>query len=74
MIKLLYFVFLFQCIIGDGEAVINVEMRTSCMLDQLQQQRNNLGRVKLIIASFQKKESFIITSDDSVIELDIEVC
>lgn len=66
--------FLYQCIIGDGDIAVPVEVKfNKAGVRQLEQQRSKLRRVKLTLTNFQKVDDVIVTNSKTTFEIDNEV-
>lgn len=65
--------YFYQCLIGEENVVITVNVRVEKMLQKLLTLMDRLGQIKLIISNFQKNDCGLVTSERSTIEIDDEV-
>ena len=59
--------------IGNDDIVMTCILKTPNMLKQIQKAVEDKTPTKLIIESFQKRDGLIFTSEQTSLELDVEV-
>ena len=61
---------LLQCLIGDGDIIMNYIMKVSAMINQIQQVVKNTTPTKITIENFQKQQYKIFKFDSTITQLD----
>ena len=66
-------IYFYQCLIGEKDVVMAVNVKVEKMVPKILTLKHQLGHIKLIISNFQKTDLGLITSECSMIEIDNEV-